>query len=114
MVSASGDTYRTVADIDGKKDAQHLIVMGTSEGGLSHTKWKENLTLAVHLQKQVCDEHPLLMRPINLRAERFNQHASKGSMLIEMGTSSNTLQEALYAAELFTSSFCNMLDSLKA
>ena len=35
------------------------------------------------------------MRPINLRPERFNQNATSGSLIVEVGTSSNTLREAL-------------------
>lgn len=114
MVAANGSTYRTIAEIDGRNAAQILLVVGTDEGGLKHPNWRENLTFAVHLQKQVTDDHPLLMRPINLRPERFNQHATSGSLIVEIGTSSNTLQEALYSARLFASSLCNMLDGLDA
>ena len=100
MVSASGATYRTIAEIDGRKAAQILIVVGTDEGGLKHPNWRENLTFAIHLQKRICKDHPLLARPINLRPERFNQHATGGSIILEFGTSSN-IQEALYSAQLF-------------
>jgi len=112
MVAANGSTYRTIAEIDGKNAAQILLVVGTEEGGLKHPNWRDNLTFAVHLQKQLVEDHPLLMRPINLRPERFNQHATSGSLIVEFGTSSNTLQEALYSARLFASSLCNLLDGL--
>ena len=39
--------------------------------------------------------HPDLCRPINVRIERFNQHMTKGSMIIEVGSASNTLEEAV-------------------
>ena len=41
------------------------------------------------------------MRPIHLVRERYNQHLSPGMLLIEVGSSGNTLPEALRAAELF-------------
>ena len=40
------------------------------------------------------------MRPIDLVRERYNQHLSPGMMLIEIGSSGNTLPEAVRAAEL--------------
>ena len=40
------------------------------------------------------------MRGITLRKERFNEHLTKGSMIIEVGTSGNTLSEALYSSQL--------------
>lgn len=113
IVSASGVNYRTVTEIGGKKAAQILLVVGTNEGGLKHENWKKNLTLAVHIQKHISESYPMLMRPINLRPERFNQHATPGSLIVEIGTSANTLQEALYSAELFTSSLCELLDTFR-
>ena len=38
------------------------------------------------------------MRGINLRKERFNEHLTNGSMIIEVGTSGNTLSEAIFGA----------------
>lgn len=97
-----GQIYKTVADIDGEKTAQMMLVMGTNDSGLTHPDWKQNLTLAVTLQKKLNGAHPTLMRPINLRRERFNQHATTGSMILEVGSSGNTLSEALAAVRLFS------------
>ena len=36
---------------------------------------------------------PNVARPINLRRERFNQHKTLGSIIIEMGTAGNTIAE---------------------
>ena len=41
------------------------------------------------------------MRSINLRKQRFNLHLTSGSMLLEVGTSGNTLEEAIYSIQLF-------------
>ena len=53
--------------------------------------------------------YPGIMRPINIRESRFNQHVCPGSMLIEVGTSGNTLDEALYSIELFGNVLTDML-----
>jgi len=83
-----------------RKAAQIMLVVGTDGGGLKHPGWKENLSFAVHLQSVLQTQYPGLARCINLRNERFNQHMSAGSILIEMGAGANLLDEALYSAEL--------------
>ena len=101
-----------VIEIEGKKAAQIMLVMGTDKNGLSHSKWKENLRLGILLQKQLNSDYPGLARQLNLRKERFNQHATTGSMLIEVGASANTLEEAVYSANLIGKSLGTVLKSL--
>lgn len=62
---------------------------------------EENLRLAAYLQNAVNTVHPSLMRPINLVNERYNQQLTTGSLILEVGSSGNTLQEALTAVRLF-------------
>jgi stage II sporulation protein P len=61
------------------------------------------------LQKILTDNYPGLMRPINLRADRFNQHLRPGCVLIEVGSCGNSLGEAEYAAELFAAGLAQLL-----
>ena len=90
----SGGQLRTIAEIDGKTSAQMMLVMGTN-----YDAWEENLALAVKLHATLQKQAPGIMRPINLRGQRFNQDLSNGALLIEMGAAGNTHQEALLAAE---------------
>lgn len=101
MIAKDGTKYKTVADIGDEKAAQIMFVCGSSEGGLPHSKWKENFKLVLALQARLSEKYPDLMRPIDLRKERFNQHVTTGSMLVEFGTSGNTLDESLVSARLF-------------
>ena len=41
------------------------------------------------------------MRPVTLVPYRYNQHLSTGSVILEVGSNGNTLQEALAAIRLF-------------
>ena len=113
LTREDGTMLRTIAEINGKKAAQVMLVMGTSQGGLSHEKWKENLRLAVKIQKVIDERYPTLARPINLRTERFNQHVTTGSMIAEIGCSGNTLDEALEAARMFADSVGDVLKTVK-
>ena len=101
LVSENGTAYKAVSVTDSGKAAQMMFVMGSSLNGLPHPTWLDNLSLASHIQQAVLEEYPTLMRPITLRKERYNQHATPGSCLLEVGTAWNTLQEALLAADLF-------------
>jgi stage II sporulation protein P len=101
IVTSDGVTCKTVAAVAGETMAQLMLVVGTDGAGLTHPNWKQNLSLAAHLQKMADTQFPGLMRPINLRRERFNQHAAPGALLLEVGASGNTLPEALAAARLF-------------
>lgn len=111
---ADGSTWRTVSDVDGKLAAQSMFVVGTDEGGLQHPNWRQNLLLAVHLQKYITDRYPTLMRPITLSPSRYNQHATSGSLILEVGTSGNTLDEALYSIQLLGGAMCDFLEELCA
>ena len=101
ILTDDGTAYKTSCTIDGEEMAQLMFVVGTDEGGLYHPDWQQNLNYVTGLQYQLNRAYPGLMRPVNLRTQRFNQHASPGSMLIEVGSSGNTMPEALAAIRLF-------------
>ncbi len=100
-IQIDGKTYKAVTEADGQKAAQLMLVIGTNDSGLDHPEWKQNLILALQLQKKLNKDYPKLMRPINLRKERFNEHATTGSLLLEVGASGNTLGEAIISAKIF-------------
>ena len=101
ILTDDGTAYKTSCTIDGEEMAQLMFVVGTDEGGLYHPDWQQNLNYVTGLQYQLNRAYPGLMRPVNLRTQRFNQHASPGSMLVEVGSSGNTMPEALAAIRLF-------------
>lgn len=103
-LGSNGTVYKTMAEEEGVCASQAMLLIGTDESGLAHGAWRENLALAVYLQQAVSAAHPTLMRPVQLVPQRYNQHLSTGSMILEVGSSGNTLQEALAAVRLFGAS----------
>ncbi len=95
FVYENGGKAKFVTEIKGQKTAQLMLVVGTNSGGLDHPNWRENMKLALKLQKTISDKYPNLMRGVNLRKERFNGHTTTGSLIIEVGSSGNTLNEAI-------------------
>lgn len=114
-VSVSGnDKAKLVTEINGKKAAQIMLVMGSQSGSVkNHPNWQENLKLALKLQQTLEAKYPTLARPLSLKSSVYNQSLSKGSMLIEFGTDMNSLDEAKYSAELVADSLISLLNTLK-
>jgi len=113
LMDAEGNIYRTSAEINGKTSAQIMLVVGTGENGLSNPHWKENLKLAFRLQAAMNTKYKGLTRPISISSERYNQHVSEGSLLMEVGCNGNTLEEALYAVRLFADAAAEEFSRLK-
>ena len=97
---ADGNPVALTAEADGEACAELMLVVGTDEGGLSHPDWQENLANALKIQTLLNRSAPGLCRNLNLRTERFNQHETPGSLLVEVGASGNTLAEALRSARI--------------
>ncbi len=98
------EKLRVVTDVKGKKAAKIMFVMGTNATGLDHPNWKENIKLAITLQQKLNEKYPGLTRPIFISPNRFNQHLTNGSMIVEIGGDGNTMGECLesvkYLAEV--------------
>ena len=100
LIGSDGTVYKPITTINGEKCAQVMLVMG-SNALYDHPNWLENLALAVQVQKEMNTLWPTLARPIGLRENRYNQQLTTGSLLVEVGSHGNTLQEALAAARMF-------------
>lgn len=109
-----GKKVKLAADINGEKAAQVMFVVGTDECGFSHPYWRDNLKFAAMIQGHLTQNCPQLVRPINLRTSRFNQHFTKGSLIIEVGTNGNTLDEALVSAKYLATAIHQTLDELRS
>ena len=109
--TSSGSQVKVISEIDGQGTASQLtLVVGSDGGGLSHPDWMENLRLAVAIQEQALTDYPTLMRPLLLRNSRYNQHATTGSLLVEVGTAGNAPEEAELAARLFAGEMVTVLN----
>ena len=100
IIAHNGEKFRPVININGLDTAQVMIVAGTDNGGAYHPRWRDNLTFSAHLQQKMNSRYPMLARPINLRAQRFNQHSAAGAIILEIGSCGSSFDEALRAARL--------------
>lgn len=107
--NTDGTQMRMACTLEGEEAAQLMLVVGTDAGGLEHPGWQTNLSLGAILQMRLTAQYPDLMRPLNLRTERFNQDLAPMTLLVEVGASGNSLSEAKLGAEAFAKALSGVL-----
>ena len=109
-IEDGGAVVRPIATVEGKKAAQMMFVTGVVDTeALPHPHWQQNLTLTAHWQAALDAVSPDLMRPLNLTASRYNQHLFPGWVLVEIGAEGNTVEEAVYAAQILGRTLAELL-----
>ncbi len=99
--------------INNKKAAQIMIIAGCDKNkNLNHPNWEQNLSFALKLQKKIEDLYPGMTRPLLFTNARYNQHLTSGSILIEVGSDANTLEEAVYSGSLLGIAIARMINNL--
>ena len=89
---------RVVEKVKDKDVAKIMIVIGTDGTGLSHREWRENLKFALKLQEKLIQYNPNIVKPVLISKNRYNQHLTNCSLLIEIGGDGNTIDESLESA----------------
>lgn len=113
VTDEKGTKTKPVADIDGKKVAQIMIISGCQEDGNgieNFPDWKENLVFACALQKTLEEKYPTITRPLFFCGRKYNMNLSHTSLLIEIGSEANTLEQACLSGKYLGASVCEILE----
>lgn len=105
---ASGD--KLVTKVNGKDTAKIMFVNGVCmkrdlednlipHKQLSNPYLEDNLAFSLQAQIEGLTYYPNLMRKVYLKSYRYSTHMKPLSLLIEVGTNGNTLEEAVNSAE---------------
>lgn len=97
-----GTKIKPTAKIKGKKAAQIMIISGCQEEGNPITNlpdWRYNLTFAVHLQNKLEELYEGITRPLYFCPRSYNMNVTHCSLLVEVGSDANTLEEAVYTGK---------------
>lgn len=114
IVESDGTPVAAVTEINGKKAAQVMIISAASDGYYHVPNYLENFHFACQLQQQMESDNPGITRPILLEYCQYNQHLTTGSLLLEIGSQGNTLEQALYTGELIGNSIADSLLSVES
>ncbi len=97
----SNTRIKQTAQIGNKKAAQMMIITGAQDGNITDfPSWETNLNFALRLQKAANDKYENLMKPVLFCCRKYNMDITPYSLLIEVGTDMNTLEEAAYSGRL--------------
>lgn len=101
--NGEGAYLRTRATEVEEPTAQLLFVVGTDGNGTAYpspTGWENNLALALQLRRYLNADGRGIVRPVTLRNSSYNQELAPLSLLLEVGSDANSLEEAERAASL--------------
>ena len=110
VTTSEGTIVRAVGyDTKGEPIAQIMPVVGTDGNGSDYTNWEENLAFALQLREQLNGKGNAICRPVYLRNESFGQELAKYSVLLEIGTAANSIEEATRAALMLAEALAQMI-----
>lgn len=95
ICNEDGSLVAPVAEIGGKTAAQFMIIAGCDNGEFDMPNYMENFKLACLLQNCAEIAYPTLARAVLFDYRNYNQSLSNGSLLIEVGSHGNSLDEAV-------------------
>lgn len=91
---------KPVFTYNGIKGAQIMILSGCDDGSEWFPNWENNLTFALKIQQKAEEMYPNMTRPLDFDYFRYNEFICDGSLLIEIGTEANSIDEVEYTGEL--------------
>jgi stage II sporulation protein P len=97
-------------NMDGSDKARLMFLVGTGEDGfLEKPNWQENYALVAQMIDYLQAIDPQLCKDANVKTQRYNQHVSTRSVLVEVGHCENTLDAALASMEYLAEAINHVL-----
>lgn len=105
-----------VTEIDGKRVARLMFVVGTGEGATGAgfkemPDFESNYALALAVTNKLAEVDENLPRNVRVKVGRYNQHISNQSLLLEVGDNMNTFEEAMNAIPYFAKALMEVVGS---
>lgn len=98
----------SVTVVNGQKAAKIMLVCG-SDQRYTHPNWRQNQEFMDEIAEKMDELYPGLLRRVSVQTGRYNQHISPRAILVEMGTTENTIEEVEYAARLLADVLAQVL-----
>ncbi len=110
---SDGTKIKPTATVQGKKAAQIMIISGCQEEGgpiEGFPNWKKNLVFAVELQNTLEELFEGITRPLYFSPRKYNMDLTTCSLLVEVGSDANTLDEAVYTGRCLGKAVSKILE----
>lgn len=105
VLDGDGNVIRAVTEADGKEAAQIMAVVGSGDG----YDWESNLAFALALTESLNKDGKRLCRSPVLKSSSFGQELAIHSLILEIGTAANSLEEAENAARLTAAALASLI-----
>jgi stage II sporulation protein P len=109
VTGENGEIVRAVWGEGEESVAQVMAVVGSDANGTDFPNWEDNLAFALQLREALNAEGQGICRPVYLRNASFHQELAPCSILLEIGTSGNSVDEAKRAAEMVGDALANFI-----
>lgn len=110
---AGVERKNSLVEINGDQVASTMLVVGTN-ARQNHPNWQVNYAYAQQLGKEINAKYPGLLRKIITKRGRYNQHLHAHAILVEIGSTQNSTEEAMKAAGLIADVLAEELHSQEA
>lgn len=98
----------SLVTVNGEEAAPVLIVVG-SDARAPFPNWRENYNLARELAAEINKQHPGLCLGVQIKEGRYNQFLHPGAVLLEVGSVSNSTEEAVRSGRLLAGPVAEMV-----
>lgn len=111
-ISEGDNLIQPVCESNGEEASQIMIISGCDDGTMGMPDYMKNFRFACMLQTQLELDHQGFTRPILFDYRKYNQNLTTGSLLIEVGSHGNTLEQAQNAGKWIGKSLASCLKNL--
>lgn len=94
--------------VDGRQVAPVLIIVG-SDARTPFPTWRQNYAFARELAAEIEKQHPGLCLGVRIQEGRYNQFLHPRAVLLEIGSVSNSTEEAVQSAKLLAGPVAEMV-----
>lgn len=110
ITTDENEKIKPTFEYNGRKAAQVMIMCGNDNFGYyDFPNWEDNLNLALKLQSSAENSYSGMTRPLYFGNFMYNMNIGTTSLLIEVGTDANTLEEAVLSGELLGNAIADVL-----
>ena len=110
-IEDNGSRVSAITEINGRKAAQVMIISAADDGTYGIPDYLENFHFACAFQQALELNYPTLTRPVLFQYCHYNQHTTTGSLLLEIGSHGNTVEQAVYSGHLVGKALANLFIS---
>ena len=103
-----GTRLAPITEINGKEAAQIMIISCCDDGTMNMPDYMKNFHFASKLQSSLESDWKGLTRPILFDYRFYNQDLTTGSLLIEIGSQANSIDQVQYTGKLIGKTLAKM------